>query len=331
MILAGDIGGTNARLAVFEPGAGRLRRGPEAVMPSRAYSGLDAAVREFLAAHAVTVTSACFGVAGPVKDGRAEVTNLPWVVDAGDLSAALGIPNVVVINDLEASANGIGELGPEDFATIHEGAPGVKGNAAVIAAGTGLGEAGLFWDGARHHAFACEGGHADFAPRNELEADLLRYLLARWDRISYERVLSGPGLFNLYSFLRDTGRGEEEPWLRDALAKGDPSAAVTEVGLRGASPLCVAALDLFATLYGAEAGNLALKLFATGGVYLGGGIAPKILPKLREPAFAAAFTGKGRMRPLMEAIPVRVVLNGQVALVGAARRAALVTEARMVT
>lgn len=323
MILAGDIGGTNARLAVFELDDGRLRRGPESVLPSRAYRGLDDAVRAFFAARTLAVTSACFGVAGPVKGGRAEVTNLPWVVDARELSTSLGIPRVVVINDLEASAYGIGELGTDDLATIHEGAPGAVGNAAVIAAGTGLGEAGLFWDGARHHAFACEGGHADFAPRNELEADLLRYLLRRWDRVSYERVLSGPGLFNLYTFLRDTGRGEEPPRLRDAVANGDPSTVVTEAGLRGESELCVAALDLFATLYGAEAGNLALKLFATGGVYLGGGIAPKILPKLREPAFAAAFTSKGRMRPLMDAIPVHVVLNGQVALLGAARRAAM--------
>jgi glucokinase len=204
---------------------------------------------------------------------------------------------------------------------LNQGTPDAQGNRAVISAGTGLGEGGLFWDDREYRPFASEGGHADFAPRNHLEMDLLDYLLKRHPRVSAERVISGQGLFNIYQFLKDTKRAEEEAWLVDQMRQEDPPAVITENALAGKSSLCTQALDLFVSLYGAEAGNLALKVMATGGVYLGGGIAPKIVAKLRDPAFMNAFTAKGRMRPLLQSMPVRVILNPKVALLGAARHA----------
>jgi glucokinase len=261
------------------------------------------------------------GVAGPVREGRCEATNLPWVIDSQKIAQQLNLPRVGLINDLEANAYGIGELETKDFEVLNQGTQDAQGNRAVISAGTGLGEAGLFWDGREYRPFASEGGHADFAPRNHVEMDLLDYLLKRHPRVSVERVISGPGLFNIYQFLKDTGRDEEPTWLVDQMRHKDPPTVITENGLEGKSSLCMQALDLFVSLYGAEAGNMALKVMATGGVYLGGGIAPKIIAKLRDPVFMNAFTAKGRMRPLLQAIPVRVILNPKVALLGAARHA----------
>lgn len=323
MILAGDIGGTKTRIAYFTTDAGRLRPLIEETFPSREYGSLDEIVQAFRAKHQVTVTQAGFGIAGPVKNGRSETTNLPWVVDARALAERLEIASVVLLNDLEANAYGIAALAADDFVVLNPGAPDAAGNAAIIAAGTGLGEAGFYWDGQTHQPFACEGGHADFAPRNELEMDLLRYLLTRFTRVSYERVLSGPGLYAIYQFLRDTGRGEEPTWLTEELQQRDPSAAISQAALSGRNALCVQALDLFVSFYGAEAGNLALKVMATGGVYVGGGIAPKILPKLQESLFMEAFLAKGRMQPLLTAMPVRVILNDKTPLLGAARCALL--------
>jgi glucokinase len=319
MILAGDIGGTSTRLALFEA----LDRRPLAVIEkkysSREYSGLGEIAAAFVAEQRAKVRRACFGIAGPVQHGRVVTPNLPWVVDANLLARELGLPAVKLINDLEANAYGIAALEAGDFITLNAGAKGAEGNCAVISVGTGLGEAGLYWDGKRHHPFACEGGHADFAPRDELEAELLRYLGARFEHVSYERVLSGPGLRQIYDFLRDTGRGDEPAWLGEAMRQGDPSAAISTAGLEGRCRLCVIALDVFVSFYGAEAGNLALKTMATGGVYAGGGIAPRIIAKLQGPRFMAAFTAKGRMRPLMEAMPVRVIMKETAALLGAAR------------
>jgi glucokinase len=323
MILAGDIGGTNTRLALFEVRGDGLSATVEATFPSRQQPNLEAAARAFLASHDLPVKQACFGVPGPVARGRSEATNLPWVVDAREAAAALRLGEVWLINDLEATAYGIAALPPTDFVALNPGAAASPGNAAVIAAGTGLGEAGLYWDGARHRPFACEGGHATFAPADETQVRLLHYLLKRYEHVSWERVLSGPGLVTIYQFLRDTGAGEEPAWLRESLRQGDPSAVISRAALEGRSPLCARALDLFAALYGAEAGNLALKVMATGGVFLGGGIAPKILRKLQEPGFREAFVAKGRMRSLLEAIPVRVIVNDKTALIGAARYAAL--------
>ena len=318
MILAGDIGGTSARLAYFEQREGRLSTVIEEVRQSRDYPSLDAAVLEFKRKHDYSVAFACFGVAGPVNEGRVEAPNLPWIIDSGSLQRKLGIGKVSLINDLEANAQGLAELMDRDFTVLAHGAPGAMGNRAVISAGTGLGEAGLYWDGSVHHPFAAEGGHADFAPANELQAELWSYLRNKFDgHVSWERVLSGPGQFNIYEFLRDTGKGKEEPWLAEEIKAGDPSAAVSRNGLSGKSPLCEQAVDLFVEIYGAAAGNLALKFLALGGVFVGGGIAPKILPKLKDQRFIRAFCDKGRLRTLLEKIPVKVVLNDKTALLGA--------------
>lgn len=323
MILAGDIGGTNTRLAFIEVDDGRLRVATEATYSSREHKNLEAVLAKFVSSHRIPVERACFGVAGPVRHGRCEATNLPWVVDSRQVARELGLERVGLINDLEANAYGIPALEPKDFLVLNEGAPDAEGNAAIISAGTGLGEAGLYWDGKQHRAFASEGGHATFAPRNELEMDLLRYLLARFEHVSFERILSGPGLLNLYTFLRDMGRGEEEAWLAERMRQQDPPAVIAQAGLESKSALCVQALDLFVSLYGAEAGNLALKVMATGGVFVGGGIAPKIIRRLTDGTFMHAFTAKGRMRPLLQAMPVCVILNDKTALLGAARCARL--------
>jgi glucokinase len=323
MILAGDIGGTNTRLALVEPGRGGLRIRFEKTFPSREQSSLEAALTEFLSLHPAAFTRASFGIAGPVRNGRCEATNLPWVVDAKSVAKRLRLKRVGLINDLVANAHGIALLRSKDFVILNKGARDAQGNQALISAGTGLGEAGMLWDGRSHLPFASEGGHTDFAPRNHLEADLLDYLVKRHGRVSYERIASGPGLVNAYRFFRDRGKGREPAWLAEELRVGDPAAVISQRALDGKSPVCVQALDLFVSVYGAQAGNLALTVLATGGVYLGGGIAPKILPKLKEPGFMNAFTAKGRLSLLLREVPVRVIMNPKTALLGAARHAAM--------
>lgn len=318
MILAGDIGGTHSRLALFDAAEPRTPIA-ERTYPSRAQEGLTEIAAAFAAEAGRPLDAACFGVAGPVRDGRCEATNLPWVVDARDLRAALGTTAVWVINDLEASAHGIAALGPGDLRTLHEGAPGAHGNRCVVAAGTGLGEAGVFFDGVHHHPFASEGGHASFAPQNDLDDELLRWLRRRFGHASWERAVSGPGLVNLYEFLRDSGRGEEPDWLAREIGAGDAAGVISRHALDGRSDLCAAALELLVRLYGAEAGNAALKFMARGGVYLAGGLAPRNLAKFEEGGFMAAFLDKGRMRPLLEEMPVHVILNQSAGILGAAR------------
>jgi glucokinase len=323
MILAGDIGGTKVNLAYFEVRERGLAVGVLATFASREYASLSDIVKKFLSTHQLKVDYACFGVAGPVKSGRVEVTNLPWVIDVRELTSTLDLKQVWLINDLEANAHGIGGLSAEDFVDLNPGEPDTAGNIAIISAGTGLGEAGLLWDGNRHLAIPSEGGHADFAPRTDLDGELLRYLRTKYVQVSWENVLSGPGLLHIYEFLRDTGRGTEPDWLKTEMASGDPPAVITRTALEGKNDLCVQALNLFVTYYGMEAGNLALKLMATGGVYVGGGIAPRIIPKLRDGSFIRAFVGQGRMKNLLAAMPVRVIMNDKTALIGAARYAAL--------
>ena len=323
MILAGDVGGTSVRLAYFELKNSRLAAVAEAVKHARAYSSLEAAVIEFIGDHHFSPICACFGVAGPVTNGIVKASNLPWIIDASVLEREVSIPKVHLINDLEANAYGLAELGDEDFELLTPALSGSTGNAAVISAGTGLGEAGLFWDGTMHVPFAAEGGHADFGPANELQMELWQYLHNKFGHVSWERVLSGPGQYNIYEFLRQSGKGREEPWLTEEMKHDDPSAVISRHALDGTSPLCELAVNVFVEIYGAAAGNLALKILAVGGVYVGGGIAPKILPKLREPRFLEAFRDKGRLRPLMETIPVRVVLNEKTALLGAGHVAML--------
>lgn len=322
MILAGDIGGTKTRLALFDGTTGRSDPIAERTYASHDYPGLEVIASEFVRATGASISRACFGVAGPVKHGRSSTTNLAWIVDSRVLARDLRLPSVALLNDLEATAYGLPWLRPDEIIVLQEGAPDAAGHAALIAAGTGLGEAGLYWDGRSHHPFATEGGHASFAPSDELEIDLLRHLLRSFERVSWERVLSGPGLVNIYSFLRDSGRGEEPSWLADEISSGEPAAVISTVALSGRSRLCSEALDLFVTLYGAEAGNLALKVMATGGVYVGGGIAPKIRARLLDGGFIGAFRDKGRFAPLMESIPVYLALNPRAPLLGAALVAA---------
>jgi len=319
MILAGDIGGTHARLAFFDVTNGSFRLVSSAVFPSRDFSGLDQIVTKFVEGSQFRPEIACFGVAGPVRNGKVETSNLPWLIEAKVLADKLKIKKALLINDLEANAWGIAVLEPGDVVALNQVNSHAVGNQAVISAGTGLGEAGMYWDGRQHHVFACEGGHSDFAARNELEMDLLRYLQKRFGHVSYERAVSGPGLVNLFHFLRDTGRGTEPEWLSDEMRHSDPAAAISKAALSGQCPLSEHAVELFVSLYGAEAGNLGLKFLATGGVYLGGGIAPKLLSRLSGPLFMQSFVSKGRMQTLMEAMPVLVITNDKTALFGAAR------------
>jgi len=322
-ILVGDIGGTHTRLAYYDFEMGQLEFLAEQIYPSSDYPGLDEIVREFVATHKGKIAQACFAVAGPVHDGRAKFTNLPWIVDVARLEQALAMRTVTIINDLEAVAYSVDVLEPKDFAILNDGDSKAVGNVAVIAAGTGLGEAGLYWDGSHHLPFACEGGHCDFAPANELQDQLLRHLRAEFGHVSWERLVCGPGLLNIYDFLRDVRHGDEPEWLKLEMKQGDPAAQITRYGIDGTSPLCAQTLELFASLYASEAGNLALKIMATGGIYLGGGIAPKILDQLRGSSFLKALSTKGRMSDLLRAIPVRVILNDKAGLLGSAHCATL--------
>jgi glucokinase len=322
MILAGDIGGTNARLAYFQPQNGHLKLVSERVFPSREHSELGEIVNQFVDDSGTRPEAACFGIAGPVRDGRVETSNLPWVIEQSRLSNQLHLPTLL-INDLEANAWGIGGLAPSDLVPLNRSSQTPVGNQAVIAPGTGLGEAGLFWDGSRHHVFACEGGHCDFAPQGDLQIELLRFLGARFGHVSYERILSGPGLLNVYEFLRQTEGGKESEELVTAMKQGDPAAAISRAALDGSDALAEKSLDLWVKVYGSEAANLALKVMATGGLFLAGGISPKILPKLKGPSFMQSFLEKGRMRSLVEAMPVQVIMNEKAGLLGAARCAAV--------
>lgn len=317
MILAGDIGGTHTRLALFdadphEPVALR-------VYPSREHAGLEEIAAVFLAEYPADLKGACFDVAGPVRNGRAKTTNLPWIVDARRVADRVGLRSVEVVNDLAATAYGIGELTSSDLETLNSGDASIGGNVAVIAAGTGLGEAGLIWDGGRYHALASEGSHSDFGPRSDLEVDLYSCLAREDSHVSYERVCSGIGLVAVYRFLRERSGTPEPAWLASAIRDGDAATVISSAGLTGRDRVCEEALDLMVSIYGAEAGNLALKLLATGGIYIGGGIAPHILPKLRQHSFLDSLTAKGRFRAMLERIPVHVILNERTGLLGAAR------------
>ena len=328
MILAGDIGGTKTILALVICEQERVSTVVEQIFKSKEYRGLENIIQEFLSSDSVKsltapIRGACFGVAGPVVDEISITSNLPWVIAVPKLRTLLNIETVTLINDLEATAYGIPTLSASELFDLNEAATSRTGNAALIAAGTGLGEAMLYWDGHSHHPIASEGGHGDFAPRDELEIELLKYLLKHFGHASYERVLSGPGLFNIYSFLRDSGYGDEPTWLKDALKTQDAAATITRAAQERKNELCVKTLDLFTSLYGAEAGNLALKFMALNGVYVGGGIAPKILDELRDGAFLKAFHEKGRLSDVMKTIPVRVIMNPKAALFGAARYAHL--------
>ncbi|HEY0264784.1 MAG TPA: glucokinase [Granulicella sp.] len=321
MILAGDVGGTKVHLALYEFENGRLKQIRERRFPAHEFRSLGEVVVRFLEGtdDKDKIAAACFGCPGPVRDGRLKLTNLPWILDSRDLEAELGIRHIFLINDLEANGYGIPEVAPEKIFTLHEGNPEAAGNAGLVSAGTGLGEALLIWDGRRHKPFASEGGHCDFAPRTDRDVALLQYLRHTLNgRVSFERVVSGLGIKNVYAYLRDVEKLDEPGWLKDRLLHEDPNAVIGTCAEDGSSSICFETMRLFSAAYGAEAGNMALKVLATGGIYLGGGIAPKTLKTLRHGAFMQAFLDKGRLSPLLEAVPVRVILDETCALLGAA-------------
>jgi glucokinase len=321
IIVAGDIGGTKSNLAIFRVVSGVLTMERNERYHSSSYPSLNAILREFLAEEKRSIVAACFGVPGPVRGGRAHPTNLTWGVDAREVAQEFAITYVSLLNDLEANAYGIAELKESDFAVIQAGAPDAQGNRCVVSPGTGLGEGGLFWDGKKYRVWACEGGHTDFAPRNDLEIALLEYLIKQYGHVSCERVVSGMGIENIYKFLRDTGRGREQSEIAAEMKAGDPTAVIARHAERGDCPMCVQAIEIFLSCLGAEAGNMALKAMATGGVYLGGGIPAKMVSNIRSVGFTHAFNDKGRMSALMQSMPVKVILNDQAALLGAARYA----------
>jgi len=350
MILAGDIGGTKTNLALFDWKAHRVEPAREQTFASAEFSSFEDVLAEFLKSPAKdsvkskdeetssepsdapaseetpSIDAACFGVAGPVIENRCRTTNLPWVVDGVELAKRFQIAKVRLLNDLEATAHGALVLRSDETEVLNPGAPSsAKSAMALVAAGTGLGESILFWDGVRYRPMPSEGGHADFAPTSDLEIELLRYLRASHLHVSYERVLSGAGLHAVYEFIRDTKKNEPT-WVAERLKVGDPAAIIAELGLSGQAETCVQALDLFASIYGAEAGNLALKALALDGVYVGGGIAPKLLTKLKDGTFMRAFSSKGRYKRLLGTIPVRVIMNQKTALLGAAAVAAQMVE-----
>jgi glucokinase len=305
LILAGDVGGTKTTLALFEEGSERLEPIRETTLPSRDFPSLESVVAQMQGAGpSLPLSIACFGVPGPVVDGRSITPNLPWELDEAKLARSLGIPRVKLLNDLESAGHGVLGLSASSLVPLQGGQPRA-GHRALIAAGTGLGEAHLVWDGHRHTVAASEGGHTDFAPRSEREIGLLRYLMRQFGHVSYERVVSGPGLHHVYRFLRETDAGPVPDWLDAKLRTDDPSAVISAAALEGRDPACVEALDLFVSVYGAEAGNLALKGLAVGGVYVGGGIAPKIRAKLED----GRFVLEGRA-PLLGAARVAMALAG---------------------
>ncbi len=349
MILAADVGGTKINLAIFDWVKERVEPLREDTVYTADYESFEEVLTEFLEEPASPdteseespddsdalsseltppsplgpLTAACFGVPGPVLNNTCKTTNIPWTIEGDNLAKFLNIPHVRLLNDLEATAYGLQLLQRDELEDLNPNAPSPTpdGTRVLLAAGTGLGQALLLWTGKDYHIFPSEGGHSDFAPNNDLEIDLLRYLRTSYLHVSYERVLSGPGLYSIYQFFRDT-RKNEPTWFAEKLPTGDPATLITEAGLTGKPDICKEALQLFVSIYGAEAGNMALKTLAMGGVYLGGGIAPKIISALREDTFMKAFLAKGRYKRLLAKIPVRVILNPHTALLGAASVAA---------
>lgn len=321
MLLAGDIGGTKTNLGIYSTDKGPREPLVEATFPSSQYPSLETLVSEFLSKVSIEIDRASFGVAGPVVGGQAKITNLPWVIEEDRLRGTLHLESVRLFNDLEAIAYGVTLLKGEDLHTLNEGVPIPRGTLAVIAPGTGLGEAFLMWDGERYRAYPSEGGHTDFGPNSPLEIDLLRYLHEKMGHVSYERICSGHGLPNIYAYLKESGYAEEPVWLAEQLAgTDDPTPVIVSAALDSEKPckLCTTTLSIFVSALGAEAGNLALKVLATGGVYLGGGIPPRVIPALERGQFMESFTRKGRFSELVSRIPVHVILNPKIALIGAA-------------
>jgi glucokinase len=322
IILAGDIGATKTHLGLYRASNGGLTRVHDHIYPTQDFTSLEAVLSDFVKDHE-QINVACFGVPGPVAGGLARPTNIAWEIQEQSLSTALHGAVTRLVNDLAATAYGMLHLQPSELVELHKGDElHQAANIAVIAAGTGLGEAGLIAVQAGWHALATEGGHCDFAPRGAEQVALLKFLEREFGHASYERVLSGPGLRNVYRFLVEYLPGPEPEWLKQRMAAGDASAVLSEVALAGQDPRCVHALELFTDIYGAEAANLALKFLSFSGLYIGGGIAPKNLPFLQRGGFMRSFLNKGRLNEVLERMPVRISLNEEAALLGAAHLAA---------
>jgi glucokinase len=328
VILAGDIGGTNARLGLFA-GAGDFRVIAEAKYPTREASGLEELILRFFEQQKIGsksktpnhpqhgIVSACFSMAGPIREGRCQMTNVPWIVDGPKLSKTLAIPKISLINDIAAHAHGLHLLQAKDLAVLQ---PGLQqmGNQAMVFAGTGLGEAGVFWNGLQCHPLAGEGGHVDFAPRNELEIKLFLHLQKKYGHVSYERIVSGPGLYEVYQFLIESNLAPASAEVELSMQKMNPSLVITKVGKTGTDIACTKALDLFLSIYGAECGNVALKFLSLGGLYIGGGVITHLAEAVQKSSFLSSFCDKGRFKTLLQSIPVSIVLTGKTALLGAA-------------
>lgn len=322
-VLAGDIGGTQIRLAIFDVRGQAIHPESEQSCLSKDYSTFELAVQEFVANAKAEVDAVCFGVAGPVLNGRCIATNLPWTIDATQLKSVLSLSTVNLINDLAANSLGVRALTEKDFYTVNAGSRNPSGNACIIAAGTGLGEAGMYWDGEQHQPFASEGGHCDFAAETKLDYCLHQYLADRHGHVSWERVVSGMGIVNLFEFLYDQNKQPVPDWFIQEKQSGDAASAISKAALVGNDQICTQTMDLFLHYYGAEAGNLALKTMASGGIYIGGGIAPKIIDLFKQKTFLDSLCAKGRMEPLLREMPVKVILNDRTALLGAAIQASV--------
>jgi glucokinase len=320
MILAGEIGASHIRLGAFETEGHLLKCVVEKGYETTEHSGLAEILAQFVRGEGIPVHQASFGVAGPVRHGKSKISNLPWVIDSSELAKQLRLNSVGLLNDLEAHAYGVDALESKDFLTLAEGSEDAEGNRAVISARTGLGMAGLYWDGFRHHPFACEGGHADFGPRDAVQTELFTYLQKKYGRISCERVLSGPGIRNIYEFLRDTGKAEEPAWLAEQIAAAhDVPALISRLGIEGKAAICQQTVSIFVSVFGAETGNCALRYMTTGGIFIGGVIASKVVANIKSSVFMDAFVDKGRMEGLLKEMPVKIILNDDCGLIGAAR------------
>lgn len=316
MILAGDIGGTKTELALFEDVKTRKIIKQEK-FPSKDYKSLEEIIQKFIFSSSTLPTKACFGIAGPIENNTCHTTNLPWIIDGKKIETLLNISSVFLINDLEANAWGIPCLKENELYVLAEGDKNQKGNKALISAGTGLGEAGLYFDGKNHIPFPSEGGHCNFAPTNEEEVEIWRFLKEKYKHVSYERLLCGAGLFNIYKFFTEVKKEEELPELLEKFSTMDPAQCIYEYGSTEKCPICKKSIEIFISIYGSEAGNMALKFLALGGIYIGGGIAPKMLNELKKGPFLESFTHKGRFNKLLSNIRVQVILNPHTALLGA--------------
>jgi glucokinase len=319
MILVGDVGGTKTRLALYESKKEKMIRLEKEDFPSADYQGLEGIINDFLKKRKIEVDAACFGVPGPVSNGESSATNLPWLLSERSIMQQTPIKKAKIINDLAALTSAVPHLTSDELAVLYPGtAPNKNAPRAVLAPGTGFGEAFLYFDGERYHVHASEGGHVDFAPNTELEIELLKYLQKKFGHVSYERVLCGPGLVNIYEFLKHSGFAPEPPELQARFESEDDAAVISTSGQAGEFPICVKALDMFVSMLGAQAGNMVLNLLAIGGAYLGGGIPPKISKKLSDGSILHSYLDKGRLRPVVEKAPLYLIKDDHAALLGAA-------------